>query len=450
MPTTHVRWGRLVLGGLLGCVGAAALVVGVMLFEQHRAARAGTPVPTNERPTTPKSVRTGPNSLEIPADVVRSLGVRTAAAAAATRPRPMAPFPGILSLDIDLSARVHTRFAGEIVALGSYGGGEITDLPQPGSSASRPLSVGDTIQKGQLLAIVWSKDLGEKKSELVDAIVKLKADQKSFGELESLYAKGGTSEKVLRDAQVAVQSDVNAVAKATRTLQSWRLTDAEIAAVRAEANKVGQPTGDDRGWARVEVRAPLDGVILEKNVNFGDVVDTTADLFKVADRSRLTVNAHVFEEDLVRLQDPRLPTPLPWTVRVPAMPGAAFPGHLERFGDIIDPNQHTALAVGHVENPEGRLKVGQTVTATVELPPAGDEIEVAATALVEDGRESVVFVQPDASKLQFVQRPVEVVRRLQDVVVLKAGAVRPGDRVVTGGAVFMKDALPDLPESQGR
>src|SRR5206468_1261588 len=107
----------------------------------------------------------------------------------------------------------------------------------------------------------------------------------------------------------------------------------------------------DPAWARVEVRAPIDGVILEKNVNFGDVVDTTADLFKVADRSRLAVWVHVFEDDLPRLQDPRLPKPLPWTVRVPSVPGSAYAGHLERIGDLIDPAQHTALAAGHVENP---------------------------------------------------------------------------------------------------
>jgi cobalt-zinc-cadmium efflux system membrane fusion protein len=449
---TFARRGRLVIGGLLGCVGAAALVVGVIMFEQHRAARAGTPAAA-ATPAAAKPVRTGPNSLEIPADVVKSLDVHTAVAVAATRPRPLAPFPGILNLDIDLSARVHTRFAGEIVALGVPNNGETTDLPQPGSSAPKPLSVGDSVHKGQLLAVVWSKDLGEKKSELIDGLVKLKSDQKSLKELESLYARGGTSERVLRDAEVAVQGDVNAVAKATRTLQSWRLTDAEIATVRAEADRIiqsGAHDTDDRAWARVEVRAPLDGVILEKNVNFGDVVDTTADLFKVADRTRLTVIAHVFEEDLVRLQDPHLPKPLPWTVRVPAMPGVTFPGHLERFGDIIDPNQHTALAIGHVENADGRLKVGQTVTATVELPPAGDEVEIQSTALVEDGRESVVFVQPVADKQMFVQKHVDVVRRLQDVAVVKAGAIRPGDRVVTGGAVFLKDALPDLPEAQSR
>ena len=453
-PTMVMRWGRLVLGGLLGCVGVATLVVGVMLFENYRKAQA-SPNAAEARPAAPRPVRVGPDTLEIPAAVVRSLDVRTALATAATRSRQLAPFPGILNLDNDRVARVHTRFPGEVVALGTPTRGETNKLPPPGSSGERPLSWGDTVHEGQLLVVVWSKDLGEKKSELVGALVQLKSDQKTLDELKSLYAKGGTSEKALRDAEVTVQNDVNAVAKAERTLVSWRLTGAEIDAIRKEADRLvaqarsgGEIPLADPSWARVEVRAPIDGVILEKNVNFGDVVDTTADLFKVADRSRLSVYAHVFEEDLNRLQDPRLPKPLPWTVRVPAIPGAAFPGHLERIGDIIDPNQHTAVVLGHVENPDGRLKVGQSVSVTVELPPAAGEVELPATALVEDGKESVVFVQPDADRLRFVRRSVTVVRRLHDVAIVKDGPVRPSDRVVTGGALYMNDALPDLPEKE--
>lgn len=202
------------------------------------------------------------------------------------------------------------------------------------------------------------------------------------------------------------------------------------------------------------MRSPLDGVILEKNVNFGDVVDTTADLYKVADRSQLSVWVHIFEEDLARLQDPKLPKPLPWKVSIPSSPGTTYPGHLERVGDIIDPNQHTALAVGHVDNPDGLLKAGQSVSVTVELPPAADEVEVPAAALVEDGRSSVVFVQPDKDKLRFTHRQVKVLRRFHDVVYLsakpedgKTEAVLPGERVVVGGAVFLNDALADLPEN---
>lgn len=448
--TAMKRWGRLLLGGLLGCLGAGALVVGLVLFQDYRKAQAGatTEVAAASTPKAPRPTRVGPDTLEIPPEVVRSLDVRTAPAAAATRSRPLPPLTGVLALDSDWLARVHARFGGEVVALGTPAGTETTDLPAPGSSAERPVAVGDTVRKGQLLAVVWSKDLGEKKSELVDAVAKLKHDRVLRDEIKTLFDKGGTAERAFREADLAVQGDLNAVAKAERTLRSWRLTDAEIAAVRNEADRLGSAPdgrGDDPAWARVEVRAPLDGVILEKNVNLGDVVDTTFDLYKVADRTRLSVWVHVFEEDLSRLQDPKLPSPLAWTVRVPAMPGVTFPGHLERVGDLIDPNQHTALAVGHVDNPNGLLKAGQFVSVTVDLPAAGDEMEVPATALVEDGRESVVFVQPDADKLRFIRRQVKVLRRFHDVVNLSNQSIRPGERVVTGGAVFLNDALADLP-----
>jgi cobalt-zinc-cadmium efflux system membrane fusion protein len=50
-----------------------------------------------------------------------------------------------------------------------------------------------------------------------------------------------------------------------------------------------------------DVVAPLDGVIIERNVALGELVDTTSDLFKVADLSRLGVLAHAYEEDLPTL-----------------------------------------------------------------------------------------------------------------------------------------------------
>jgi cobalt-zinc-cadmium efflux system membrane fusion protein len=450
------RWGRLWLGGLLGCVGVALVVVGIILFQNYRSAQAGsTDAPKAEPAKTAKPTRFGADGIEIPAEVVRSLDVKTVPVAAATKPRPMPPMTGVLALDNDRLARVHTRFAGEVVALGEPGGRETNALPDPGSSGDRPLAVGDTVRRGQLLAVVWSKDLGEKKSELIDGLVKLKFDTKLHDELKQLYERGGTAEKPLRDAEATVQGDINAVAKAERTLRMWRLTDTEITAVREEAERLSKnpkARADDPGWARVEVRAPIDGMILEKNVNFGDVVDTTADLYKIADLNRMAVWVHIFEEDLARLQDPKLPKPLPWTINLPAVPGVSYRGHLEQIRPIIDPNQHTALAVGHVENPGGVLKAGQFVTVAIELPPSADEVEVPATALVEDGRSSVVFVQPDKDKLQFARRQVKVLRRLHDVVYLStkpndgtSEPVRPGDHVVVGGAVFLNDAMADLP-----
>ena len=111
-------------------------------------------------------------------------------------------------------------------------------MPQPGSSGERPLSVGDAVRKDQLLAVVWSKDLGEKKSELIDGLAKLKYDRKFYDEMKALFDKGAKPEQAVRDAALAIQGDLNAVAKAERTLRTWRLSDIEIAAVRKEAERL--------------------------------------------------------------------------------------------------------------------------------------------------------------------------------------------------------------------
>src|SRR5207248_1786232 len=103
------------------------------------------------------------------------------------------------------------------------GGRDTTALPGVGSSGDRPVAVGDPVRKGQLLAVVWSKDLGEKKSELVDALAKLKFDRELYDRLKTLYDQGATAERALREAELAVHGDRNAVARAERTLRSWRL-----------------------------------------------------------------------------------------------------------------------------------------------------------------------------------------------------------------------------------
>jgi membrane fusion protein, heavy metal efflux system len=45
-----------------------------------------------------------------------------------------------------------------------------------------------------------------------------------------------------------------------------------------------------------------------------------------------------------------------------------LPGTIDEIGQLIDPNQHTAVVKGHVDNPGRRIKAGQYVTATVDIP----------------------------------------------------------------------------------
>jgi cobalt-zinc-cadmium efflux system membrane fusion protein len=419
---------------------------------RRKETRAAAPVPP--KPVLAQLVSGLPDTLSVPPEVVDSLGLRTSLASPPSQARSLT-LSGSLAIDSNLLAHVHTRFAGEVVELGTVQ--EMSEGTDGGRVKVRPISFGDQVKKGQLLAVLWSSDLGERKSDYVDALSKLRVERETLKRLETLLREQSIPERTVREARRTVESAAIAVERVERVLRSWRLTDEEIAAVRAEADpavakKEGERGERERSWARVALYAPLSGTVLEKNLAVGDIVDTATDLFKIADLHDLSVWAHVYEEDLPQLL--ALPTPVRWTLRLKADPDSPpLPSVIERIGSIIDPNQHTALVTGHVENRDGRLRAGQFIVATVELPAAAGELEIPTSALIEDGDESVIFVQPEPSRPEYSLRPVSIVRHSRDVASVRAnpgaggespGPLRPGDRIVSSGALLLRAALKDL------
>lgn len=387
----------------------------------------------------------------VPEDVARALGIRTADVRAPSELRKLS-LSGSLALDANRLARVHPRFDGEVVEIGTV----VEPDSRRGSveTPSRPIRFGDEIKEGQVLAVLWSTALGEKKSEYVDALSQLRLEQETLARLERLLKDQAVPERNVREAKRAVEADEIAVVRVERTLLSWRLTDVEIASLKAEAEQMhgarnSRDKDRERSWARLEVRAPFAGTVVEKNVAVGDIVAANSDLFKIADLQHLAVWAHIYEEDLPPLL--ALPAPVRWTIRLKSDPSAEpLTGVIDEIGDIIDPNQHTALVMGHVENLKGRLRAGQFITASIPLPPDPSEVEIPTSALVEDGEESVVFVQPDAAATSYELRPVVIIRHTSDVAFVRAtreGAkpsVDVGDRVVASGALELRASLREL------
>src|SRR5207244_9627296 len=113
------KWLASVVRGLLG-LGAAVLVASWYLRP------AQSQEATDHRPAEPRGriEQVAPGTLQVPADVVQSLGVKTAPVKPAGESRRLAPLNGSLALDPDHLAHVHARFAGEVV--------EVARLENPG------------------------------------------------------------------------------------------------------------------------------------------------------------------------------------------------------------------------------------------------------------------------------------------------------------------------------
>ena len=403
-------------------------------------------VQTAKRPLF-ELVRDKPDTIRLIDRELSSLGINVYTIGSDPPPNKLR-LPGTLSLDPNRFIRVHSRFPGEVRRVGTATG------------TNRPLRFGDPVSKDQLLVRIWSKDVGEKKSELVDALSKIHFDKIILDRLNSV--KGGVvTERAINDAERNYQGDVVAVAKAERTLRSWNFSEDEIASVHQEAKDLllGTATiADDGHWAELDVVAAQPGIIVEKNFNVGDIVDTTQDLFKIADLDRLQVLANVFEEDLPLLR--RLaPEEQKWSLQLKSESlETPIPGRFDQIGMIVDPSMHTSVVMGYVDNASKNLAIGQFITATIEIPGDPTQVVVPVSAVIEEGSSSAVFVETNAELREYTRRRVAVTKRGRTQIHISSEPtamqidrgiqpLRPGERVLTDSVVELEAELNDLASS---
>jgi cobalt-zinc-cadmium efflux system membrane fusion protein len=436
------------------------------------------------------------HTLDVPPEVCASLGIvkdQQDAIAVAQVPATMRPLvlPGSTGLDPTRTARVRARFApARVVSLG-----QVWDYARKtGHTEFRELRQGDSVTKGELLGTFYSVDVGSKKNDLLDALVQLELDQKIMERVEK--NRYSVPEVYYLTQQRAVQTDRNAINRALNNLKLWDIPQDEIDALHAEAQKIAADkdgwlktqegrwvnrekqatnskgmgisgTGDENPWGRVTLRAPFDGVIVERNVHVGEmVVDNTVNLFQISDVNRLLVVANCPEDELPTLEALR-GNERRWTIQtVGARSAEGLSGTIDEIGYVIDPNQHTAVIKGYVDNPARRIRAGQYVTATINIPPPDDVVEIPSDALVDDGLQALVFIQPDPGVHRFTMRRVQVTNRFEHSVFVRATPLpqekrqltaqevaegllpieplHAGERVLLSGAVELKAVVMDL------
>lgn len=163
--------------------------------------------------------------------------------------------------------------------------------------------VGDRVRAGDVLAVV---DLlvGQAKSELVDALVQEHLQRKTVARLQGL-GEGVVAGKQLLEAEAAFEKGGQlAVQKAQQSLANLGLlVDLEV--LRDLPNEEHLPhlrhlglegaiASDSLSQVTsanlLPIRSPADGVIIERRVVAGEVVDSSAILFQIADNSRMWLN----------------------------------------------------------------------------------------------------------------------------------------------------------------
>lgn len=183
------------------------------------------------------------------------------------------------------------------------------------------------------------------------------------------------------------------------------------------------------------LRSPAGGVVVEKHVVEGDRIMPGMTLFRVADLSRVWIEADVFEKDLALVAEGQRAV-----ATFEALPGRSFEARVTYVYPTVSVESRTGRVRLELPNPRGALKPGMYARVRLEAPALDPTVVVPRTAVLSTGTRSLVFVR--AADGQLVPREVVAGRSAgADVQVLEGLA--EGDRVVASAA-FLVDAESSL------
>ena len=142
------------------------------------------------------------------------------------------------------------------------------------------VNLGQSVKKGDLLAVIASQQISDQRSELAASVRRVELARTTF-----------QRERQLWKDEISAEQDY---LLARQTLQ-----EAEIALNNAR-QKMTALSGSalSAGGNRYELRAPFAGVVVEKHLGVGEVVSETSNAFTLSDLSQVWVTFGVFPKDL--------------------------------------------------------------------------------------------------------------------------------------------------------
>lgn len=317
---------------------------------------------------------------------------------------------GLRSQAVDSAAGSGSRYPATVVLPAAQQ--RLVAAPLPALVTALPVSVGDSVRAGQVLAVLHSAQAGELQREQLSSASQASLARSSLARDEALYAEGLIPLARL-EASRAQASQAQALADERRRT---------LASSGAPANGV------------IRLTAPMAGVVLERPTVVGQRVDASTPLLRLGTLSPLWLELQVPAEAAAQLR----------RGDAVALPGQAASGRVIAIAAMVEPGSQNVLVRAELKQPPPQLRVGQLLQAQVQGQVSGsDALALPEAALLAEGAQRQVFVEtaPGHYRLQ----PVTLVSASAGQALVRGLA--PGHRVVVQGMAALKAALVAAPET---
>ncbi len=298
-----------------------------------------------------------------------------------------------------------------------------------GYIATRSVDIGDHVKAGDQLATIVAPELDHQISQAEATLSQLEAAAKQARANQKLATvTWRRDEPLVKEGWIPKQ-------QGTVDVQTLRANDAAVSV--AEANVVAQQAALQvlhQQKAYQSVVAPFDGVITQRNIDIGSLVQ--------ADAVNSTFMFTILQSNVVRTQV-YVPqdaasgvTPgIDAVIRVPELPDHPFAGKVTRIADALQPGTRTLLVEIDIPNPDGLLSPGIYATAELHIPRKTASVTVPAGAIIFN-RSGVQVAVVEAGVAHL--RKISIARDRGTEVEVVDG-VKAGDRVVLNPAVELAD-----------
>ncbi len=284
----------------------------------------------------------------------------------------------------------------------------------------RNVDIGDHVKEGELLVQIVAPELDHQIAQAKATLAQLEATvQQTQANKELARVTWGRDSPLVDKGWVTPQQGSIDVQTLKAQEAAVGVAEANAAAQRAQIQVLTQQKAYQR------VVAPFDGVITQRNVDVGALVQADAVsgtfMFTIMQSNVIRTQVYVPQDQAFGLA-PGVDA----VVHVPEIPDRTFPGKVTRIADALQPGTRTLLTEVDIPNPDGALTPGTYCTIELRIPRKTPSILVPADAIIFNAEgPQVATVEDGVVHI----RKVSVARDLGKEIEVRDG-VKQGDQVI--------------------
>jgi Cu(I)/Ag(I) efflux system membrane fusion protein/cobalt-zinc-cadmium efflux system membrane fusion protein len=189
----------------------------------------------------------------------------------------------------------------------------------------------------------------------------------------------------------------------------------------------------------ITIRSPFSGIVTHKMAEEGSYIKAGTTIYRIADLSRVWVEAHIYEYELPWISEGQ-----PAEMTLPYLPGQMFTGKVFYVYPYLQPKTRDIIIRLEFENPDLLLKPEMYADIRLKVTEKEEGLIIPSEAVIRSGERNLVFVTRDSNK--FTPRDVTLGLALDDRKVQILTGLAPGETVVTSGQ-FLLDSESKLKEA---